>query len=188
MIYESNYLAHHGVKGMKWGVRKYQNPDGSLTVEGYKRYYAKYDKLYDKYNSIEGKQKTAIKQGTATGLAASASVLGAALAGASPSIALLSGYGGLLVGTFGSLAISRAAKTIDANRYKKIGTLLSENTDINSNSNEGEDRVRMIRNYSRGIGSMYIYPASNDNGDRKYLKTKDYDFRKPNKRRTYIRN
>ena len=27
-------LAHYGVKGMKWGVRRYQNPDGSLTPEG----------------------------------------------------------------------------------------------------------------------------------------------------------
>lgn len=30
-------LYHHGVKGMKWGVRKYQNPDGSLTAKGKKR-------------------------------------------------------------------------------------------------------------------------------------------------------
>lgn len=29
-----NELYHHGVKGMKWGVRRYQNPDGSLTAEG----------------------------------------------------------------------------------------------------------------------------------------------------------
>lgn len=31
-------LYHHGVKGMKWGVRRYQNSDGTLTNAGKKRY------------------------------------------------------------------------------------------------------------------------------------------------------
>ena len=35
---ECLYLAHHGVKGQKWGVRRYQNQDGSLTEEGRRRY------------------------------------------------------------------------------------------------------------------------------------------------------
>lgn len=35
---ESNTLKHHGVLGMKWGVRRYQNRDGSLTNAGKKRY------------------------------------------------------------------------------------------------------------------------------------------------------
>lgn len=34
MYYETDYLSHHGVKGQKWGVRRYQNKDGSLTPEG----------------------------------------------------------------------------------------------------------------------------------------------------------
>lgn len=32
------YLAHHGVKGQKWGIRRYQNKDGSLTAEGKEKY------------------------------------------------------------------------------------------------------------------------------------------------------
>ena len=35
---DNNTLAHHGVLGMKWGVRRYQNKDGTLTAQGQKRY------------------------------------------------------------------------------------------------------------------------------------------------------
>lgn len=38
MYYESNYLMHHGIKGQKWGVRRWQNADGSLNPAGKKRY------------------------------------------------------------------------------------------------------------------------------------------------------
>ena len=31
------YLQHHGILGMKWGIRRYQNPDGTLTAEGKRR-------------------------------------------------------------------------------------------------------------------------------------------------------
>lgn len=34
----NNELEHHGIKGMRWGVRRYQNKDGSLTPQGKKRY------------------------------------------------------------------------------------------------------------------------------------------------------
>lgn len=35
-------LYHHGVKGQRWGVRRYQNKDGSLTLSGKKRYKQSY--------------------------------------------------------------------------------------------------------------------------------------------------
>lgn len=35
---ERSELKHWGIKGMKWGVRRYQNKDGSLTPAGKKRY------------------------------------------------------------------------------------------------------------------------------------------------------
>ena len=38
MLYESPYLVHYGVQGQKWGVRRYQNEDGTLTEEGKARY------------------------------------------------------------------------------------------------------------------------------------------------------
>lgn len=33
-----DFLAHYGVKGQKWGIRRYQNEDGTLTSEGQKKY------------------------------------------------------------------------------------------------------------------------------------------------------
>ena len=42
---ENRVLIHYGTKGMKWGVRRYQNKDGSLTPAGKKR--------YDKENYID---------------------------------------------------------------------------------------------------------------------------------------
>ena len=37
-MYKNDELMHYGVKGMKWGVRRYRNKDGSLTTTGKKRY------------------------------------------------------------------------------------------------------------------------------------------------------
>lgn len=36
--YKEDDLVHHGIANMKWGIRRYQNSDGSLTPEGKMRY------------------------------------------------------------------------------------------------------------------------------------------------------
>lgn len=38
IVNDSDYLSHHGIKGQKWGVRRYQNLDGSLTSQGREHY------------------------------------------------------------------------------------------------------------------------------------------------------
>ena len=52
----NNELYHHGTKGMKWGVRRYQNADGSLTNAGKSRYSRDArEKEFDKYDESSGK-------------------------------------------------------------------------------------------------------------------------------------
>ena len=35
---DNKAIKHYGIKGQKWGIRRFQNPDGTLTPEGKKRY------------------------------------------------------------------------------------------------------------------------------------------------------
>ena len=51
------YLAHHGVKGQKWGIRRYQNPDGTLTAEGMKRYGYSMSKSNKDISKLSDKKK-----------------------------------------------------------------------------------------------------------------------------------
>lgn len=77
MLWEDNYLAHHGIIGQKWGVRRYQNPDGTLTAEGKARYVSNnrikdnstVSKLKDSNKSDQAK-KLIIGLGAATLIAA----------------------------------------------------------------------------------------------------------------------
>ena len=59
-------LKHYGIKGMKWGVRRFQNSDGSLTSEGRKRYGSgdlkEAQKKVDKGKAmVDGVKKTRVK-------------------------------------------------------------------------------------------------------------------------------
>lgn len=67
MISYKDELYHHGIKGQKWGVRRYRNEDGSLTDAGKQRYSSDGS---GKKSSITGK-KVAVIAG-AVGLAAAA--------------------------------------------------------------------------------------------------------------------
>ena len=55
-------LYHDGIKGMKWGLRRYQNYDGTLTEEGRRRYNKNYDD-----DRAEGSLPSKDKDGNFTG-------------------------------------------------------------------------------------------------------------------------
>lgn len=59
------YIIHHGIKGQKWGVRRYQNYDGQYTKAGLKRYRIAMNR-YEKNERNFNATKAAYKQGKAS--------------------------------------------------------------------------------------------------------------------------
>ena len=60
---DNTELVHWGVKGQKWGIRRYQNKDGSLTPAGQKRYNKEMEKLKAEEKVLKTKARTQAKLG-----------------------------------------------------------------------------------------------------------------------------
>lgn len=54
-------LYHYGVKGMKWGVRRYQNKDGNLTLTGKRRYGEDHSRTIKRGTEIQNISRNALK-------------------------------------------------------------------------------------------------------------------------------
>ena len=103
------YLAHHGIKGMKWGVRRFQNADGSLTSAGKRRYDDKSESSRDRFWTDERKKK-AKKIAIGTAVVASA---------------VLVAYGSYKISKLPNETVgagkSSVAKLLDSSRSNRVG-------------------------------------------------------------------
>ena len=93
MLYESSYygicdlgydqsISHHGIKGQKWGIRRYQNADGTLTAEGKKRY-----GTVENLQKSQKRKKAAVASVAAIGAIVGTAVLAKRIKGTSSSLA-----------------------------------------------------------------------------------------------------
>ena len=58
MVVYSDELCHYGIRGMRWGIRRYQNPDETLTEAGRKRI----SKLHDSNSRLTGRRDKLTKR------------------------------------------------------------------------------------------------------------------------------
>ena len=111
MVYEDE-LSHHGILGMKWGIRRYQNSDGTLTAEGKIRY-GRLSKSKEEYTKVAEKHRKRAEKALSISMATAVATIPAAIYTAGASMAALAltpaVIGGLAVSTLlsGTAAISK---------------------------------------------------------------------------------
>ena len=111
----SNELYHYGVKGQKWGIRRYQNPNGTLTEEGKIRY-----GVDPKTGKLSAEGKKLLKQDIDDQQKRKVNILGSLGIGASIASAVAAGAGlaegiistNMAIGTISSAAVNAGVSAV----------------------------------------------------------------------------
>lgn len=115
---EYSEFYHYGVKGMHWGVRRYQNPDGTLTAEGKRRKNLSDEQAYVEYRKESNKKEGRYEAAKAL------SFLGSSIGGTAASIALLPNSPILLAGAAAGIGGGCIANIVlDKIKNKKIDVI-----------------------------------------------------------------
>ena len=123
-IYNYDELYHHGVKGQKWGHRRFQNSDGSLTQEGYQHYGINPDGSRYRRGHYSESTVSGSKYGAAIGTAVGTGV-GALTA--NPTMALIGGVAGMHVGAVVGTGVGAINTKVKRAKIKK---LLDQNSKV----------------------------------------------------------
>ena len=155
----NNELYHFGIKGQKWGIRRFQNSDGSLTSAGKERYGSGLgNKIKEGAKSVGGKVSRAA--GKAAKLGASAAVVGVTsgalyAAQAIKKIGVIStAVVGAATASIGEKASNRALKVIGSNMLNKADKKIDA---INRNKDYGLDASSLSKRIFKksAIGHEY---------------------------------
>ena len=111
----SNELYHYGVKGQKWGIRRYQNPNGTLTEEGKIRY-----GVDPKTGKLSDEGKKLLKQDIDNQRKRKVNILGSLGIGVSIASAIAAGMGlaegiintNMAIGTISSAAVNAGVSAV----------------------------------------------------------------------------
>lgn len=145
--YYQNYLAHHGILGQKWGVRRFQNADGTLTAEGRARYGVgdrgegakTLSTAYGRFNSRQ--KRTAI----GAKIKANAALYGGGIAGGVPGLLIGNGGAAMVGSSIGSMAGYGVADTVLKRASAKMNKRRLDDNDVKNNKiviEEGQEFKR----------------------------------------------